>query len=63
TARDRDLLREQVLKGLGWTLVRIWSTDWWQDRDGALARTIARLEALLAEDRARQPPPAVLPGA
>lgn len=55
TARDRDLLREQVLKGLGWTLVRIWSTDWWQDRDGALARTVARLDALLAEDRARQP--------
>lgn len=63
TARDRDLLREQVLKGLGWTLVRIWSTDWWQDRDGALARTVARLDALLADDRARRPSPAVLPGA
>lgn len=55
TARDRDLLREQVLKGLGWTLVRIWSTDWWQDREGALARTLARLDALLAEDRAAAP--------
>lgn len=29
TARDRDMLREQVLRGLGWEIVRIWSTDWW----------------------------------
>lgn len=63
TARDRDLLREQVLRGLGWTLVRIWSTDWWQDREGALARTVERLHALLAQDRARKPAPTDLPGA
>jgi len=29
TARDRDKVREQVLKGLGWNIVRVWSTDWW----------------------------------
>jgi very-short-patch-repair endonuclease len=28
TARDRDRLRQQVLEGLGWTIIRIWSTDW-----------------------------------
>ena len=32
TARDRDRLRESVLRGLGWSIVRIWSTDWWIDR-------------------------------
>lgn len=31
TARDRDKLREGVLRGLGWELHRIWSTDWWLD--------------------------------
>lgn len=29
TARDRDKLREQILRGLGWTILRVWSTDWW----------------------------------
>ena len=28
SARDRDRLRQQVLEGLGWTIHRIWSTDW-----------------------------------
>ena len=33
TARDRDRLRTQVLKGLGWNLHRVWSMDWYQRRD------------------------------
>jgi len=28
TARDRDRLRAEILRGLGWQLVRVWSTDW-----------------------------------
>jgi hypothetical protein len=31
SARDRDRLRQSVLEGLGWTLYRIWSTDWFED--------------------------------
>jgi very-short-patch-repair endonuclease len=31
TARDRDKLRQSVLEGLGWKLLRLWSTDWWLD--------------------------------
>lgn len=34
TARDRDKLRQSVLEGLGWKLVRLWSTDWWHDPAG-----------------------------
>jgi very-short-patch-repair endonuclease len=30
-ARDRDWLRQRVLEGLGWTIHRIWSTDWIRD--------------------------------
>jgi very-short-patch-repair endonuclease len=33
TARDRDRLRQLILEGLGWTLHRVWSTDWWNDPD------------------------------
>ncbi|PJJ17449.1 AAA domain-containing protein [Janthinobacterium sp. 67] len=51
TARDRDMLREQVLRGLGWEIVRIWSTDWWIDRTGTLEKTHAALERLLELSR------------
>lgn len=29
TARERDRLREEILKSKGWDIYRIWSTDWW----------------------------------
>lgn len=33
TARDRDKLRQMVLERLGWTVHRIWSTEWWTNRE------------------------------
>lgn len=30
-ARDRDRLRQQILEGLGWTIIRVWSTDWYRN--------------------------------
>ncbi|MEN5084436.1 DUF3320 domain-containing protein [Bosea sp. TWI1241] len=54
TARDRDKVREQVLRGLGWNIVRVWSTDWWFDPRGAAQRLHAALEALLARSRETQ---------
>lgn len=54
TARDRDKLREQVLRGLGWEIVRIWSTDWWVNPGGTLERVHAQLTTLLGADRARR---------
>ena len=44
-ARDRDRLREQVLRDRGWELHRIWSTDWFRDPDGQLQRVLAAIEA------------------
>lgn len=51
TARDRDKLREQVLRGLGWEILRIWSTDWWIDGQGTAQKIHERLENLLVESR------------
>lgn len=36
TARDRDLLRQQVLEGMGWRIHRVWSTEWFNDRNRAI---------------------------
>lgn len=53
TARDRDKLRESVLRSLGWEILRIWSTDWWIDRRDALERIDTRLKNVLEADRKR----------
>lgn len=54
TARDRDKVREQVLRGLGWNIVRVWSTDWWFDSKGCTDRLHANLVTLLEESRRKQ---------
>ena len=65
TARDRDKLRELVLRRLGWELLRVWSPDWWTDPEGAAERLHEHLSGLLEQSRqARQaamPEPLALP--
>ncbi len=43
-ARDRDRLRQQVLEGLGWRIHRIWSTDWYRNREKEVRRVAKSLE-------------------
>jgi len=52
TARERDRLRQQLLEARGWRFHRIWSTDWFTDADGEVARTVAVYEAAVAADDA-----------
>jgi hypothetical protein len=47
-ARDRDRLREDVLRGLGWRLHRIWGTAWYRDRNGAEAELRDAIEQAVA---------------
>jgi very-short-patch-repair endonuclease len=51
TARDRDRLRHQVLEARGWTLLRVWSTDWFKDRAGQIDRLVRLVDD--ARQRAR----------
>ena len=44
SARDRDRLREEVLRGLGWKLHRIWSTDWFRNPERELGRAVEAIE-------------------
>jgi hypothetical protein len=52
TARDRDKVREQVLWGLGWTILRVWSTDWWFNAEEAIERLVLALNDALTLSRA-----------
>lgn len=49
TVRDRDKLREAVLRDLGWQLHRVWSTDWWTNP----VREVEKIEEALL--RAQEP--------
>ncbi|WP_440581021.1 DUF3320 domain-containing protein [Streptomyces sp. PT19] len=49
-ARDRDRLREEILRGLGWNLHRIWGTDWYRNRKDAQRRLREAVEAACAAD-------------
>jgi very-short-patch-repair endonuclease len=51
TARDRDLVREGVLRGLGWNVVRLWATDYWLDPQGVVEKIHAQLQSLLEKRR------------
>jgi very-short-patch-repair endonuclease len=44
TARDRDRLREEILRARGWDIYRIWSTDWYRSRSTEAERLRSYLE-------------------
>ena len=46
TARDRDKLRQSVLEGLGWKIIRVWSTDWWTNKKGSIEDLHSQLNNL-----------------
>lgn len=49
SARDRDRIREEVLKRLGWNLVRVWSTDWFENPDKETDKLVSKLMKLREE--------------
>lgn len=40
TVRDRDRLREEILKSMGWKYYRIWSCDWYRNKELEKARLL-----------------------
>lgn len=50
TARDRDKVREGVLRNLGWDVLRIWSTDYWINS----TLTLDRIDQTLRDLRAAE---------
>ncbi|WP_137725716.1 DUF3320 domain-containing protein [Prescottella subtropica] len=50
TARDRDRLRESVLRNLGWEIHRIWGLSWWRDRNVQEKRLRAAIEEAVAAE-------------
>src|SRR3546814_11883388 len=53
SARDRDRLRQSVLESHGWTIHRVWSTDWFQRPNEQLERIVERIEAATRSEERR----------
>ena len=43
TTRDREIAQASVLSGLGWTIHRVWSMDWWDNSEKEIRRILAKL--------------------
>ncbi|MFM7055793.1 MAG: DUF4011 domain-containing protein [Planctomycetota bacterium] len=54
TARDRDIVREHILRNLGWNIIRIWSPEWWHDNEQETDEVHQKLTALLTDWRTAQ---------
>jgi len=42
--KDREVAQINVLSGLGWSLHRMWTMDWWDNREKELAKLLSILE-------------------
>lgn len=43
TTRDREIAQLNVLSGLGWSILRIWCMDWWDNPKKEIGRILSRL--------------------
>lgn len=51
TAQDKFVLQPGVLKGLGWNLIRIWTLDWFDDRQRVLRSIKAAIENVPKQEK------------
>ncbi len=52
--KDREVGQLNVLNGLGWNLHRIWTLDWWDNREKEIQKVMGKLKELCMEENALQ---------
>ncbi len=55
SVRDRDRLRQSILENLGWSVHRIWSTDWFRDSKRETQKIVDRVEKILLKESLAEP--------
>jgi very-short-patch-repair endonuclease len=69
TTNDREMVMPGVLKALGWNLHRVWTMDWYENKDAIIDRITAKVQQLLeapetaADDIPSEPVSPTLPDA
>ena len=56
TARDRDRIRQNHLERLGWKFHRIWSTDWFLNKEQELELAVMNIEQAIRSGDLVNPP-------
>lgn len=46
SARERDAYRQRFLESRGWFIHRIWSRNWWRNKNDEIAKVVALIEQL-----------------
>lgn len=44
TARDREIVQVDVLRSLGWNIHKIWSVEWWEDKERQIKEVVAAIK-------------------
>lgn len=48
SARDREIVQVSVLRRLGWKICRIWSMDWWTNKEAVIEGLCTKIEDAIA---------------
>lgn len=51
SARERDITRQRLLESRGWTILRIWSRNWWKDSSAEVHRIDSELQKIVEKLR------------
>jgi very-short-patch-repair endonuclease len=51
SVRDRDRLRQEILEKKGWRIHRIWSVDWYKNRDSEVGRLRRVLGKIMEQEK------------
>ena len=54
TTSGREIYQQNVLKGLGWNTMRVWSVDWWENSQRVVDDIIAKITAIIADREAKK---------
>jgi hypothetical protein len=51
TARDREIVQTGVLRGLHWKIMRVWSVDWFQNKQRVMKRITEAIDNAIEEKK------------
>jgi very-short-patch-repair endonuclease len=46
TTRDREIVQPNVLNSLKWEVMRVWSVDWYENKEKVVSRILERIEGI-----------------
>jgi len=54
TTRDREICQPNVMRMLGWEVMRIWAVDWFENRSKVMDRIVKRVEEICHPETAEE---------